>query len=252
MTKVTDTSSALQAAGVSGGEFRLPFGARFLSLCACVLLAVASLAAIGACVAAALAGRWALVLGVGIAAAILVELTRHVARDLAGKWGLRIGFGTDALDLALPAGRSLAHRLPAVRRSVPYSRVEAVETRAEAHSSLGMTRMQRPYVLRLAGDERIFLFEERALGTSMETRHFQPAVAEIARRSGASVEDLGMSEEKGGVLGVWGARGARWDAAALPENSQNRLWRRARTTGAVAILVVLAALIARGVFAFAG
>ncbi|HEY6993716.1 MAG TPA: hypothetical protein VH397_08400 [Xanthobacteraceae bacterium] len=74
--------------------------------------------------------------------------------------------------ITLPATRSLIHRLPAQRLTIPYNDIAAIETRLEHYRSLGMAQMQRAYALRRRGGDLIFRFEDRALATALETSLF--------------------------------------------------------------------------------
>ncbi len=195
---------------------------------------------------------WLLGIVVAIVAAIMIELTRYVVRDLRGKWGLSVVFGANRIDLVLPAHRSLIHATPWQRLSIPYSDIAAVETRLESYTSLGMANMQRPYVLRLRNGDRVFLFEERAIGTGLESSYFGGVIEEIARRANVPVDDLGMTKGGGGVLGVRGTHAADWASPALSKSEQNRLWGRAVGTGRIAFLVIMAAFAIRALFGLFG
>lgn len=229
--------------------FRMPLGTRLLSLFGTIFIGAASLGIVAVAVVTLLAQQWIVGAGIALAAALMVELTRYVFRDLAGKWGLRLVFGPDAVELGLPANRSLIHRPPRQRLSVRYRDIAAIETRLEAYSSLGMANMQRAYVLRLKSGERIYLFEERALGTNLQSRYFARPVEEIAARAHVPVEDLGMAKGDNGVLGVWGAKPADWTSPAVSPGEQRRMWSVAARTGKIAFLLVMLALVARGVAA---
>ncbi len=178
-------------------------------------------------------------------AIFMAGLTGYVLRDLRGKWGLRVEFLPDRMVLDLPAGRSLIHRPVAQHLTIPFSDIDAVETRLEAYPSLGMESMQRAYVLSRKQGDRIFLFEDRALGTPLET----PMVAEIAdtivARAHVPLRDLGMVEGRGGVLSVWGTHAPDWAAPSLPLAQQLRIWRHVATTGTLAIVIIIFALVLR-------
>ncbi len=144
----------------------------------------------------------------------------------------------------LPATRSLIHRLPAQRLTIPYNDIAEIETRLEGYRSLGMMQMQRAYALRRRSGDLIFLFEDRALATALETSFFSDIATQVAARAGVPVRDLGMVQGGGGFLGVWGTRAPDWAAPALPLDRQSRLWRHAAATGVVgaAIIAVIIAL----------
>ena len=148
--------------------------------------------------------------------------------------------------LDLPSGRSLIHRPPAQHLTIPYADIEAIDTRLEAYGTLGMEMMQRAYVLHRKAGELIFLFEERAVATRMESSTFADIVADLAARAGVTLRDLGTVEGKGGLLGVWGTHAPDWGAPALPHERAMRLWRHAAATGSLAIsMTILVILLMR-------
>ena len=230
-------------------RFRMPLGTRLFSLFGTILIGAASLVIVGVAVVTLFMKQWLIGAGIAVVAALMVELTRYVLRDLQGKWGLRIVFNPETVELDLPANRSLIHRPPGRRLSIAYRDIASIETRLEAYASFGTANMQRAYVLRLNSGERVYLFEERALGTSLQSNYFTRAVEEIAARAQAPVEDLGMARGDNGVLGVWGTKPADWASPALSSGEQRRMWGTAVRTGQVAFLLVALALTARGVAA---
>jgi hypothetical protein len=222
----------------ASSTFRLPLSARLLSLVATIVIGIASLLMFGFLVAVLLADQWLAGVVVAICAAIVVVLTRYVARDLQGKWGLRVVLGDESVELSLPKNRSLIHATPPQQVTVPYSDIAAIETRLEAYPTFGMVAMQQPYVLRRKNGDAIFLFEERAVGTGLQRPYFGRLIDEIAARAGVEIRDLGMSEGRGGVLGVAHTEAPDWAAPALPASRQARLMRKAANTGALAFLLV--------------
>lgn len=227
------------------GVFRFPRGPLVFSLVVTIVISVLSLGAAVFCVLVLVQGHWGVAVFLALLTAFMFELARYVGRDLSGKWGFRVGFGADALELSLPARRSLVRSLKAVRRSVPYAEIAAVETRLEAYPSLGMVSMQRPFALRLKDANRIFLFEERAQGTDLASGYFTDVVNEIAGRAGVHVEELGMTEGRGGVLAAWGAHAADWAAESPLPARQETLWNRAVSTGRIAVSVFILAFVVR-------
>lgn len=246
------TSASQSDGSLPARDFRVPLGPRLLSLFGSVFLGAVGLGMVALTVAAFLARQWLVGIVVALCAAVVIELTRYVARDLSGKSGLRVACGADSVDLVLPANRSLIHKAPRQQITVPYSDIAAIETRLEAYASMGMANMQRAYVLRRKGGERIFLFEERALGTGLQSNYFGGAVEEIARRAHAPVEDLGMVKGDNGLLGVWATHPADWASPALSKSDQQRLWGRAIATGRWAFLLILLAFAVRALFALHG
>ncbi len=234
----TATEGATRVAVRAGRVFRLPLAQRLLALFGVIFLAVITGIMIGFA-ALAFTMQWALGLFMMACAGCIGALTGYVWRDLGGKWGLRLVLDTDAVTLDLPAGRSLIHRPPAQHLTIPYVDIEAIEARFEAYGTLGMEMMQRAYVLHRKSGELIFLFEERALATRMESSMFADIVADLAARAGVPLRELGTVEGKGGLLGVWGTHAPDWAAPALPRDRAMRLWRHAASTGSLAIAITI-------------
>jgi hypothetical protein len=224
--------------------FVLPLATRLLSLLGVGFSTVATGIMIAFAVLV-LRMQWGLGLFMAACAGFMGALTGYVGRDLRGKWGLRVKLDADAVTLDLPAGRSLIHRPPAQHITIPYAEIEAIETRLEAYGSLGMETMQRAYVLRLGhpskelGGELIFLFEERALATALESSLFKDIITDLAARAGVELRELGMVEGRGGLLCAWDTHAPDWAAPPLPRDRQLRLWRHAASTGSLAISVVI-------------
>lgn len=241
---MSQSAAAATIAPAMRREFRLPLGPRLLSLFVVLVLAGVSVILIAVAVYIVLQ-NWALGLFCAVVACFVAALTGYVFRDLSGKWGLRVVLDADAATLDLPAGRSLIHRPPSQHLTVPYADIASVETRLEAYGSLGMEMMQRAYVLRRKSGEPIFLFEDRALATGMRSSFFADVAAELAARAGVALQDLGMVEGGGGLLGVWGTHAVDWGAPSLPLARQLRLWRHAASTGSLAIAIVILAILMR-------
>jgi hypothetical protein len=226
-------------------SFRLPLSARLLSLVGTIVIGLASVLMVGFLVAALMIDQWLVGVAVAICAAIMLILTRYVGRDLQGKWELRVVLRAASVELFLPRNRSLIHATPAQHVTVPYAEIAAIETRLEAYPTFGMVNLQQPYVLRRTTGELLFLFEERAVGTGWQKPYFAGLIGDLAERAKAPIRDLGMSEGKGGVLGVVHTEEADWAAPALPRSRQIQLIQRAATTGALALLLATAAFMVR-------
>jgi hypothetical protein len=230
-------------------EFHTPLGVSLFSLVGTVVLAVVSALLTAFAVYLVFLKQWGWsTFAVTAAACFVAALTGYVGRDLHGKWRLRIFLDYDGVKLDLPSGRSLIHRPPEQHLKVPYADIEAVETRLEAYRTFGMAMMQRAYVLRPKSSELIFLFEDRALGTSFESHMFPKLAADIAARAHAPLRDLGMVEGSGGMLGVWGTHSPDWATPSLPLALQLRLWRHAAATGSLAFSAVILAFMIRAMF----
>jgi hypothetical protein len=112
-----------------------------------------------------------------------------------------------------------------------------------------MTMMQRAYVLHRKSGEPVFLFEERALATRLQSSMFAEAVAALAARAGVTVRELGMVEGKGGFLGAWGTQAPDWAAPVLPRERAMQLWRHAAATGSLTVLITIVVMVMKRVFA---
>jgi len=227
--------------------FRPPLSARLLSLFGTVILAfITAIMAVFAVLAFGM--QWALGLFMTALAVFMGALTGYVWRDLSGKWSYSIRLEPTAAELDLPAGRSLIHRPPGQRLTIPYADIKSIETRLEAYGALGIAMMQRSYVLRRRNDDLIFLFEDRALGTGLENQLFADFASDLAARAGVAVRDLGMVEGKNGVLDVWGTHAPDWAAPSLPLAQQLRLWRHATFTGSLTFALIFLAFAIRSLF----
>ena len=188
---------------------------------------------------------WRVSLVLAAAACLMAALTDYVWRDFTGKWRLHVVLGADAVTLELPAGRSLIHRPPPQHMAIPYADIAAVESRLEGYRTFGMENMQRAYVLRRKDNELIFLFEDRALGTAMESSLFGGIAAELAAHAGGKIHDIGMVAGKGGVLGMWGTHAPDWAAPPLSAAERLAHWRRAAMTGSLVFIIIIVALAIR-------
>ncbi|HTX49096.1 MAG TPA: hypothetical protein VME40_06870 [Caulobacteraceae bacterium] len=191
---------------------------------------------------------WRVEIGLLALAAFCGLLVLYVWRDMRGKRPWRIDIEPESVTLDLPANRSLIHRPPACKTTVPVGDIAAIETRLEVYKGLGGGMMQRPYRLLRKDGEGIFLFEERALDTAMATASLRPVATDIASRTGAPLTDLGMASASSGILGVWFVRAPDWNAAALPPAEAARLERGVRLTGAFALIAVVIAVVLFFVF----
>jgi hypothetical protein len=217
--------------------FVTPLSQRLFSLFGTLLVGAVSLGMIG--LAVVLIRHSTIGWFVALVGIFMAALTGYAGRDLAGRWGLRIALGSDAVTLDLPSGRSLIHRPKTQHLTIPYADIAAVETRLEAYRTLGMAMMQRAYVLRRKSGETVFLFEDRALATGFQSSMFREIAGALVARAHVNLDDHGMVEGGGGVLGVWGTRAEDWSAPSLPLAQQLRLWRHAAATGSLAIAMLL-------------
>jgi hypothetical protein len=244
VSTTSGAATATIAATPARRDFRIPLGPQLLSLFGVVVLAgMSGLLAVFAILL--VRADWRVSLVVAAAACLMAALTDYVWRDFAGKWRLHVVLDTDGVTLDLPAGRSLIHRPPAQHLTVPYADIAAVESRLEGYRSFGMESMQRAYVLRRKDNGFIFLFEDRALGTAMESSLFTGIAATLAARAGGMVHDIGMVAGKGGVLGVWGTHAPDWAAPPLSAAERRTHWRRAAMTGSLVFIMIIVALAIR-------
>lgn len=241
-------SVAHAAPAPTRSEFRVPRLPVLLSLFSALFVGSVS-ALLFAFAIWSFALDWVLGFFILAVACFCAGLSAYVWRDFKGKRGLRVVFDHDTVTLDLPATRSLIHRLPTQRVTIPYNEIMAVETRLEAYRSLGMAQMQRAYSLRRKRGDLVFLFEDRALATSLETSLFGGIATALAARAGVPLRDLGMVEGGGGFLAVWGTRAPDWAAPSLALDRQSRLSRHAAATGAVGaaiVAVIMLAFVLRG------
>jgi len=182
-------------------------------------------------------------LAVAATASVVIVLFCYVLRDARGKLGWRISIGADALDLDLPASRSLTHRLKPVHARLRFDEIESVETRLEAYRSFGMANMNRSYALRLNAGDVIVLGEDRALGTQLASSFFQRVAERIVEHGKMQMRDLGMAEGRGGILSVLFTSPPHWDAPNLEVKRQEALWNRVTLTGALALIVPIVILL---------
>ena len=225
-------------------HFRLPVGQRIFSIiCVGILsLATAFMVAVALLV---LPNHWALGLLMAAVAVFMGALTGYVFRDLRGKLGLYVTLDDDAASFRLPAGRSLIHRPPAQQLTVPYSDIDAIETRYEGYRSLGLAMMMQTFVLHLKDGRLIFLFEDRAKATALGSTLFRDIVGDLVRRASVPLRELGTVEGGGGLLCAWGTRAPDWAAPPLPRDQALRLWRHAAATGGLTMSILLLLVVTR-------
>lgn len=226
----------------------VPTWVRYFSLIGTLILGGISALMLGFAILILFQRWWWVGALVAAMAVFMACLTGYVLRDLWGKWGLRVELQQDRMVLDLPAGRSLIHRPIAQHLTIPYNEIDAVETRLEAYPSLGMEIMQRAYVLCRKQGDRVFLFEERALGTVFEAAIASKIAVAIVARARVPLRDLGMVEGRGGFLSVWGTHASDWAAPSLPLAQQLRIWRHVAATGTLAIAILIIALAIRLTF----
>jgi hypothetical protein len=185
-----------------------------------------------------------LFLMMGPTTAFMGLLTHYVLRDARGKRGMWIAIEGDSLSLHLPAGRSLIHRPPACHDAVKLTSIEAIETRLEGYPAQGVAMLQRPYLLKCRDRAPIFLFEDRALTSWVQTSDYEPVATAIAQASGTMLKELPMAQGRGGILGVWFTRAPDWSAAPMSLAAQQKLIHRVMLTSAIVAIAGVLVLIA--------
>lgn len=219
------------------------------SMVALVAIAGPTLFIAGLAVLLALEGKAGLGIFLSGLAGFMAWLWLYCFRDLRGKWGWKVEISPTRLDASLPSQRSLIHHEPAVHRSFEVNDIKRIETRLEGYRTMGIGNMQRAFVMRLVSGEAIFLGEDRAVGTGLESSLVAKTAAAIREHYDVPLVDLGMAEGKGGFLAVLFAAPPDWDAPAMSVDAQAKMWRRVQFTGAV---VGLAPLIVLMAIAFSG
>lgn len=244
----TTSTSSPSTAETPLAAFRTPASARYLSLFAFVFIGLITLLALGFAAALIFSGEWGFGAFIAALGIFMGALDGYVLRDLLGRWDLRAELFKDRVVLNLPAERSLIHRPPGQRLTIPYNDIEAIETRLEAYPSFLMETLQCPYVLVLKQGNPIFLFEDRALATPMQTTMYGQIAAAIAEHAHVPIRDLGMVEGKGGFLAVWGTHAPDWAAPSLPLAQRMRILRHVAWTGFLATSLFMLALLINAAF----
>jgi hypothetical protein len=190
-------------------------------------------------------------LALALSSSFVIALTHYLARDVIGKWRGHIALTSAHLELDLAAHRSLIHEPPRLQAAVPYAHITCVETRLEGYRSFGLAMIQRSYRLRRRFGEPILLFEQRALGTNIQTASLDALAREIATSAKAPIDDLGMVEGKAGIFAMLGAQEVPWSTPSLPASSQRAIWNRAISTGALPSCIFIAAIVIKSIIAMA-
>lgn len=173
----------------------------------------------------------------------LFALARYVWRDASAKRQLLMQASTEGLRLHLPPARSLTHRVAWETHNFGWSEIEAFETRLEAYSSLGMANMQRTFALRRRSGGVIFLGEDRARGTNLQSHSLATFVTLVSERFGIPIIDRGMAEGSAGILGAFFTAAPPWQSDDLSTERKALLWRRVGRTGLIVVVVPLVALV---------
>lgn len=140
-------------------------------------------------------------LGLGLTSVLLALRRRHLR-------GNAIVLGPSAITLRLAGADGLIHRLAEAQMRLPYAELTALESRVER----GGWSRKRVYRLLRRDGSRLFLFEERGVGTRLAGPSLRPVAEAIAAGAGipligetgaASGQEVDRSVESLGlVLGV--------------------------------------------------
>jgi hypothetical protein len=181
LTAPPTPSASIAPKNTEPTTFRTPTWARYFSLISTLILGGISAFMLGFAIFLLFQRWWWVGAFVAAMACFMAGLTGYVLQDLRGKWGLRVELLPDRMVLDLPAGRSLIHRPVAQHLKIPYSDIDAVETRLEAYPSLGMEIMQRAYVLsRKQGDR--FVRRSCARDASRDSNGFKDRSRDCSAR----------------------------------------------------------------------
>jgi hypothetical protein len=185
-------------------------------------------------------GEFALVLMATVGFLLFfVVLTLSAWRNMLGKRSASITLTRTGLTLHLRRGRSLTHPAPDCDETLAWSDVLAVETRLESYGAFGiMANLQRAYRLTRRSHDPIFLFEERALDTTLESECMHDLAEEIARWASVPLRDLGMVRGRGGAAFAWMRTPAPWTTTSLEPKVQARQWNRVVFTASGVGLVI--------------
>ncbi len=168
---------------------------------------------------------------------VMGAIARLVFRDMRGKFGASITLTDVALVLRLPRSRSLTHDPPRCDVTIALSDVICVETRSEIYGSQGMASMNRVHRLRRHSGDPIFLFEQRAVDTNLETASMEAIADEIAARAGVHVRELGTFEGRGGLLGAWLTAPPGWTAEKVSATRRESLQRQLMVTSSIGAII---------------
>ncbi len=192
----------------------------------------------------ALSGGASYALLLALFAIVFGALSVPLLRDLRGRWGWRLAVGRDRVRLDLPPARSAARRTAACHRSLAASDLAAIELRLEAYRSWRLVMLLRAVALRLRTGERIFLGEDRAVGTRLGSNFVARAAATLAEHTGCPLRDMGLVEGRSHLLGLL-MRAPAWRAAPVDEARRAALLKGARATGEIVTRGALAGILSR-------
>lgn len=190
--------------------------------------------------------EWTASLVLGVTVLFFLQLANIVARDCLMKWGWRISLGKEEVWLRLPAGRLLFGAVPSENRSVLYSEISHLETRAEAISTFGLATLNTLYAARLKTGELILLGEDRPIPrTDLWTSLAGDAAKALSRAANVPMKRFPTAEGSGGFLTLWGTSRPPWPktaAGGLTDDEERKLRNRLIMTNFIPTLAFTIAL----------
>lgn len=102
----------------------------------------------------------------------------------------RVAVGDDAVEVTLPAARSVWQRLTECHARLPYASVDGVETQIHSHQTPSMAFTTQDFALKLNNGERVVLGEEEVSDATGRLAVLRAATAAIHKRSGIELRDV--------------------------------------------------------------
>ena len=167
--------------------FRLPRNTRALWF---LMLAVTTSSALGF---VSIAGKDTVgaVLMLSFAALLTVLLFWSWVR-LRRLQGWSIAVGNDAVEVVLPAGRSVWQQLDKFHGRLPYASIDFIETRAHSHQTPYMAITTQGFALKPKIGDFIILGEEEASEATGRMAVLRAATDEIQKRSGLELRNVAL------------------------------------------------------------
>jgi hypothetical protein len=177
-TETVDAKAAL---------FRLPPNRRAVWF---LMLAVTTCSALGF---ASILGKDA------VGAVVMLSFAALLAGLLFWSWvrlrrlqAWRVAVGNDAVEVALPAERSVWQQLTEQHACLPYASIDFIETRVHSHQTPYMAFTTQGFALKLKNSERIILGEEEASEATGRLSVLRAATDEIRNRSGLELRNVAL------------------------------------------------------------
>ncbi len=177
----------------------------------------------------------------GVCAAMLTMMYKEVSNTCL--WHIEVD--ENGFHLFLPASRSQIHNLEEFQGLIRAEAVDAIVTRLEVYKSMGYTTLNRVYALKLIDGSFLHLGEDRAVNTYLHAPFHEELITDISKQLIMPVNDLGSVIGKGGLLLLIGARAPNWDADALDQYQEARLFRDSRLAGLLMVVAVWVVILAQ-------